>query len=308
MSFVSADESSAPRWPGVLFALLLVLSVLWPAPVVWLNEQTLQRPMRVSYESFLGREAVSWDVAFWGVVGLYLLVLLHGRTDVLKRNGAALMEDARRISGKIRRHKESLRWKSVIAAFVAGACAVAATWYFADAALIAFAESIQTDSTRDVVRLFNRLGGGMNPPLIVAYFFVVGLLFARPRHAEIAMCMLLAGGVAGLLVQILKQVIGRARPELWHGPFHHTWPSATSFPSGHTVGAFALAGVIVFGSRSVPLRIVAMLLAIGVGLSRILAFRHWPSDVLASALIGMVFAWFFVSALMDESPDDDLRS
>lgn len=300
MSFESAEEANAPRWPGVLFVLLLALSVLWPAPVVWLNDKTLQRPIRVSYESFLGREALSWDVAFWGIAGLYLLVLLHGRIDVLRRNAATLREDARRISEKIRRHKETLPWRSVLAAFFAGACAVAAMWYLGDAALIAFGESIQTDFSRSVVRLFNRLGGGMNPPLVVAYFFVVGLLFARPRHAEIAVCMLLAGSASGLLVQILKQIIGRARPELWHGPFHHTWPSATSFPSGHTVGAFALAGVLLFGSRSIPLRIVALLLATGVGLSRVLAFRHWPSDVLASALIGTVFAWFFVTALIKD--------
>lgn len=299
MSSVNAEESRGPFWPGALFILLLALSISWPAPIVWLNEQTLQRPIRVSYESFLGREAVSWDIAFWGIVGLYALLLLHGRIDVLRENAAILSADAKRIREKLRRRKESLPWRTVLAAFGAGACLIAATWYFADAAVIAFAEAIQTDYTRAVVRVFNRLGGGMNPPLIVGYFFVFGLLFARPRFAEMAVCMLLAGGTSGLLVQILKQIIGRARPELWHGPFHHTWPSATSFPSGHTVGAWALAAVVALASRNMALRLFAIVLAIGVSLSRILAFRHWPSDVLTSAIIGSVFAWFFVSALMN---------
>ena len=49
--------------------------------------------------------------------------------------------------------------------------------------------------------------------------------------------------------------------------------------------------MIVFASRSLPFRVVAFLIAVAVGLSRILAFRHWTSDVLASALIGLAIAW-----------------
>jgi undecaprenyl-diphosphatase len=103
--------------------------------------------------------------------------------------------------------------------------------------------------------------------------------------------MAMAGLGAGLAAQIIKHLVGRARPELWLGPMHYAPGSSTSFPSGHTVGAFALAGILVFGSRSIPLRVIAFALATGVGLSRILAFRHWTSDVTASAVVGLVTAW-----------------
>ena len=81
--------------------------------------------------------------------------------------------------------------------------------------------------------------------------------------------------------------------------------AASSFPSGHTVGAFALAGVLVFLSPSMALRVMAFLLAAGVGLSRVLAFRHWPSDVAASAAAGLIVAWIVtrsVSQLTNRQP------
>jgi undecaprenyl-diphosphatase len=104
----------------------------------------------------------------------------------------------------------------------------------------------------------------------------------------------IAGLGAGLVAQTVKLLVGRARPELWLGPAHYAPGSSTSFPSGHTVGAFALAGVLLFASRSWTLRVIAFALAAAVGLSRVLAFRHWTSDVTASAVIGLVAAWLVV--------------
>lgn len=305
MSTDYADLERPPRWPGVLFIALLVLAVFWPAPVVWLNQVTIDQPIAVSYESFLGREAPAWDLVFWGIVGLYALLLMHGRLDNFRTGSALLVTDLQRISAKLRRKRETFPWKLAAVWFLVGAAVVFITWIYFDATLVGLAEAMQTDTSRAIVRILNRLGGGMNPPLIVAYFMLVGILFSRPRLAELAICMVLAGGVSGILVQILKQLIGRSRPELWLGPFHHTWPSATSFPSGHTVGACALASVIVFGARETWLRVVAAVLAIGVAASRVFAFRHWPSDVIASALLGTVMGWFFVSALIHaEEPDN----
>jgi membrane-associated phospholipid phosphatase len=113
-----------------------------------------------------------------------------------------------------------------------------------------------------------------------------------------AIAMGIAGLAAGILAQIVKHLVGRARPELWLGPMHYAPGSATSFPSGHTVGAFALAGVLIFGSRNLPVRVLAFVLAAGVALSRVLAFRHWPSDVTASAVIGLVTAWIVTEAVV----------
>ncbi|HEX3581960.1 MAG TPA: phosphatase PAP2 family protein, partial [Thermoanaerobaculia bacterium] len=93
-------------------------------------------------------------------------------------------------------------------------------------------------------------------------------------------------------------LVARARPELWLGPAVRAHVAA-SFPSGHTISAFSLAGVLLFGSRNHVLRVVAILLAIGVACARILAFRHWTSDVVASALLALLaasIAWRMVTA------------
>jgi membrane-associated phospholipid phosphatase len=122
-------------------------------------------------------------------------------------------------------------------------------------------------------------------------------VYRYERWMRYAIAMAIAGAGAGIFGQIVKFAVGRSRPEVWLGPFHHARASATSFPSGHTVGAFALAGVLIFASRNLPLRIIAALLAFAVGLARVLAFRHWASDVTASACLGLIVAWWVSRAI-----------
>jgi undecaprenyl-diphosphatase len=137
----------------------------------------------------------------------------------------------------------------------------------------------------------------MNPTMIILFFLLGGLAFGRRAWLVYAVAMGFAGAAGGLIVHALKYLVGRSRPEVWLGPFHHVIPPASSFPSGHTMSAFAIASVLFFGSRLMPLRVVAMVIAAAVGASRVLGFRHWPSDVCASALIGTAFGWFFVTAV-----------
>lgn len=67
-----------------------------------------------------------------------------------------------------------------------------------------------------------------------------------------------------------------------------------SFPSGHTVTAFTLAGCWVLAappSRRWRAAAVALPLATAVGLSRVAVGAHWPLDVAAGALLGWTVAW-----------------
>ena len=261
------------------FIALLALSVLWPSPIVSVNRLCCNADIGVDELSFLGREAPSWDVAFWFLAGLLLLALFQ--TGDGRDFGEAWRQ--------LRAFRPAAMRASLIA-FAAGAVAVTVVWLFADAPVTAWAEAVQSEALEDAIRMTNRFGGGMNPALVVGFFLIAGVVYRHSRWVTYAVSMALAGLAGGLLAQIVKFLVGRTRPELWLGPFHHARASATSFPSGHTVGAFALAGVLLFTSPSRALRIVALLLAAAVGLSRILAFRHWTSDVLASAVLGLVAA------------------
>jgi undecaprenyl-diphosphatase len=87
---------------------------------------------------------------------------------------------------------------------------------------------------------------------------------------------------------ILKPLAARLRPCITYPwmPMSISVPLATdySFPSGHTFGSFAAAAAIF--SQSKRLGAAALLLATGIGFSRMYLFVHYPSDVLAGALFG----------------------
>src|SRR5438105_5487179 len=105
-------------------------------------------------------------------------------------------------------------------------------------------------------------------------------------------------GVRGLLAQLgitaatqlLKHLIGRPRPRFAHSDEFSLGPSLTtgfdSFPSGHAANAFGAATVLAwfFPAVRVPLYLVAGLVAV----SRVLRGSHFPTDVLAGAVLGVV--------------------
>jgi membrane-associated phospholipid phosphatase len=276
------------RYAAAAFVALLVLSVFWPSPIVSANRLLHGPSLAVDDLSFLGREAPSWDVVFWCLAVLLLLAILH----------TAEGSDYREAWRQLRAVKlDAGLWKRGAIGVLCGCLGTLAVWLLADVRLMALSERLQSDWTEDVIRILNRLGGGMNPLLLVLFFLVAGVAYLQPRWISYAVAMAIAGLVAGIGAQLVKLVTGRARPELWLGAARYAPGSSTSFPSGHTVGAFALAGVLVFASPNRTLRIVAFVLATAIGVSRILAFRHWPSDVFASASVGIIAAWLACRAV-----------
>jgi membrane-associated phospholipid phosphatase len=265
------------RLSSAAFVSLLILSVFWPSPVVSVNQLCCNAPLPIDSLSFLGREAPAWDVVFWCITGLFALALLQDAHDYSS------------VVSQFRATRLRLTAKTGVALAIAAAI-VAAVWIFADSPMTAWSEQIASDEVQNWIRVANRFGGGMNPLMVIGFFLLAGLAYSKERWVGYAIRMALAGAGGGAIVQIVKVLVGRSRPELWLGPFHHARASASSFPSGHTVGAFAFAGVLILNADSKSLRIVAALLALAVAVSRVLAFRHWTSDVTASAAIGLIVA------------------
>lgn len=286
------------RYAAAAFVTLLLLSVFWPSPVVSMNQLWIHEDLDVDHLSFLGREAPAWDVVFWFFAGLLLLVILQSAESLDFREPVRQLR-ALRIQGAL--------WKRALLRLAIGAAITAGLWLLADMPVLAWAEGVQSEALEDVIRIVNRFGGGMNPVLIVSFFLVAGVAYLERRWVGYSIAMAVAGLGAGVFAQIVKHLVGRARPELWLGPMHYAPGSSTSFPSGHTVGAFALAGVLVFASRSRTMRVIAFALATAVGLSRILAFRHWTSDVAASAVIGLIVAWIVTHSVTSLTLEPDGR-
>jgi undecaprenyl-diphosphatase len=118
-----------------------------------------------------------------------------------------------------------------------------------------------------------------------------GLLAAQAFYVFAVQCF------SGLVSQIPKHLVGRARPPLFatHGAYDFNplaFKSAlASFPSGHTITGFAVAFSLAFfwPRRAWPL---LALFAVAIGASRIIIGAHYPSDVTAGAFIGAASAIF----------------
>lgn len=117
------------------------------------------------------------------------------------------------------------------------------------------------------------------------------LLAASYGKSDLGKNALYALAVSHLIVQLIKKFVNRPRPflvlegvNLWHELILKDY----SFPSGHTTASFSLATVIaVYYSMVAP---VVLLLALGIGISRIYLGLHYPTDVFIGAALGSVSA------------------
>jgi len=99
--------------------------------------------------------------------------------------------------------------------------------------------------------------------------------------------------LAMVLANFIGLLVGRDRPYLASTEILQLIPpplSIHSFPSGHTAVSFAAAAAITLGAPEIG--IVAIVLAIGVGIGRVAVGVHYPSDIIAGALLGIACAYF----------------
>ena len=97
---------------------------------------------------------------------------------------------------------------------------------------------------------------------------------------------------AGIVTPLLKRAFGRARPSQNEGShsFHPLNGHFESFPSGHATNAFAFATAIAGHYDGWVVPTIVYTIASGVAASRVNDHVHFPSDVVAGALIGHAVA------------------
>jgi membrane-associated phospholipid phosphatase len=162
--------------------------------------------------------------------------------------------------------------------------------------------SRQLPNTNDQARFSARvsnLGAAYTVIPVTAAFYLGGVLTdnAKARETGLLGAQALVDGL--VVFEVLKLATQRQRPpdDGGHGQFFH---SGDSFPSGHTMAAFALASVVAHEYRNkkmVP--VIAYGLATLVGAARFSARQHFASDVVAAGAMG----WFIGTYVVQTNQD-----
>ncbi len=157
-----------------------------------------------------------------------------------------------------------------------------------DAWLASFITKNRSKTADNFYDVFNDAGDGIYVLAGDAILFALGGEKERMAAQRIVEGM----AVSGTIAYAGKVVFGRERPGAGNGPYKFSFFNFgdNSYPSGHTTVAFMWATIIAdtYASDSYGISYLAYPVAALCGAARIYKSMHWPSDVLAGALIGVV--------------------
>jgi len=149
---------------------------------------------------------------------------------------------------------------------------------------------------RSVSDFGNALGNGVYvyPTLLAAS--IVGKVMGSRGVYGVSSRALKSTLLAGVSVVVLKSLIGRERPFLHDDPFKfhpfNLHDSTNSFPSGHTTVAFALATSFAREIKGTWDDVLFYAMATTTAYARMHDNRHWMSDVVFGAGVGILSTRF----------------
>ena len=159
-----------------------------------------------------------------------------------------------------------------------------------DTAVIDFFRTMESDTITVLMRIVTISASGWVIGLISVS--ICGILLWKLKRRTKAAVLAAAMAIGGILVLVIKQSVGRPRPMLY--PWL-TSAEGLSYPSGHTLPAVILAGIMtIYAHQFFHARIrwavsaPTIAWALCVGVSRIYLGVHYPSDVIASICLGII--------------------
>ncbi len=196
--------------------------------------------------------------------------------------------------------KASEVWSGRAAALVILCLLICGLSFFFDDAVIEWVKANDSKPLKEFAGFLSRWGDW--PELML--YGVIGLGISSMTQTrqlfKLVVCMMIAATIAGAIVNSVRLVSGRARPNnreavkewngLWNGKEFLLFKSKYhSFPSGHTGAAFAFFGVPLFANKR---DWWPMLVAAGIGWSRVYLNVHHLSDVVVGTAVGLITAAF----------------
>lgn len=123
-------------------------------------------------------------------------------------------------------------------------------------------------------------------------WILLGIVLAIiPKTRKLGAAVLVAVLIGAIVTSgILKPLIMRPRPCDVNPlvPMIVDRPHGSSFPSGHATAAFAAFGALLFSKGPKPLVIVVGIGAVLMALTRLYCYVHYPTDVLAGTVVGLL--------------------
>jgi len=131
---------------------------------------------------------------------------------------------------------------------------------------------------------------------------VAALFLTLTKHKYSALLLLVATGGGLLLDMVLKLQFNRPRPHVF---IWGTQAFGSSFPSGHAMGATVTYSTVAYLAARLHRRswarwltmLMALMVIFLIGVSRMYLGVHYPSDVLAGAIMGLAWAAFCMATL-----------
>jgi undecaprenyl-diphosphatase len=202
---------------------------------------------------------------------------------------------------EVDRQRARRAWPLPVSLFVA-ACFIAAFAWFASEVRegetvgfdTAVRDSIHAYASDTLTRIMTAVSFTGKVGFLVALGSLITVLFLYLRKYRWLVVFLVTMAGEILLELELKALYMRQRPEPF---FNLPLPESYSFPSGHALGAFCFYGILTWlvsrPIRDPRLKILTYALAgiwiFLIGLSRVYLGVHYPSDVLAGYLAGMIW-------------------
>lgn len=170
-----------------------------------------------------------------------------------------------------------------------------------DQGVMTLVQEHRSPTLDEVAVTFTLIGEFRNMLLFSVLLTVLLLLTRQWRQAVFAGSTLLCTALANTFT---KQFFARVRPEVLSDPL-----VSYSMPSGHASGAFALfLTLAVLAGRGQPPRMrltwvfVACLPALAIALSRVYLGAHWPTDIVAGAMLAACFCAATLGLIQRQAP------
>ena len=150
-------------------------------------------------------------------------------------------------------------------------------------------QSLRSGWLDAIAKGFDNLG--IVSVIMPAVGFLMALLLVARRYADVV--MVFAGLVLIGMGNWIKVLVGRPRPDY---QIFDSIESSLSFPSGHSLLAVILGGLLIYLTESMVkpvllrrvIQIGLIVVVVVMGASRVYMGVHWPSDVIGSYVFGLL--------------------